>query len=247
MSPRESHQSEETLLTVLLGQLQAQRSDSTTTNSIAHFHTDTPSQSEIFPDHNNSGTINENIVASRTTTSSQREIFSETGIATSYSKDIAHSDRHMSVEATNQMGSESNEEEASSSSSYSSTTMSSQSKIFSSYNNRSHYRTNTPSQSEITDYNANSESSSKDISRPSSPESGNMTARTLYSPLPEMAIVHRSMHDTIQAVREQLGRKVRRRLLKQQQDLAPHKFQCNAQIKRTSTPDPPSMSNVPPR
>ena len=59
MSPRESHHIEETLSTAPLGQFQAQRSDNTTTtNSIAHFHTYTPSQSEIFSDHNNSGTIN---------------------------------------------------------------------------------------------------------------------------------------------------------------------------------------------
>ena len=37
MSPRESHQSEETLPKVPLGQFQAQRSDNTTTNSIAHY------------------------------------------------------------------------------------------------------------------------------------------------------------------------------------------------------------------
>ena len=47
MSPRESHHTEETLLTVPLGQFQAQRSDNTTTNSIAHFDIHTPSQSEI--------------------------------------------------------------------------------------------------------------------------------------------------------------------------------------------------------
>ena len=56
VSPRESHQSEETLPTVPLGQFQAQRSDNTTTKSIAHYQTDTPSQSEI------NSTITENIV-----------------------------------------------------------------------------------------------------------------------------------------------------------------------------------------
>ena len=56
VSPRESHQSEETLPTVPLGQFQAQRSDNTTTKSIAHFQTETPSQSEI------NSTITENIV-----------------------------------------------------------------------------------------------------------------------------------------------------------------------------------------
>ena len=56
VSPRESHQSEETLPTVPLGQFQAQRSDNTTTNNIAHSQTDMPSQSEI------NSTITENIV-----------------------------------------------------------------------------------------------------------------------------------------------------------------------------------------
>ena len=88
MSPRESHHTEETLPIVPLGQFQAQRSDTTTTNSIAHFDTDTPSQSEIFSDHNNSSTINKNIVTPRTSTSSQREIFSETGTGTSSSEDV---------------------------------------------------------------------------------------------------------------------------------------------------------------
>ena len=56
VSPRESHQSEETLPTVPLGQFQAQRSDNTTTKSIAHSQTETPSQSEI------NSKITENIV-----------------------------------------------------------------------------------------------------------------------------------------------------------------------------------------
>ena len=39
-----------------------------------------------------------------------------------------------------------------------------------------------------------------------------------------------------------------RSLFQQQKTLAANKLQCTAQIKRTSTPDPPSnMSNVPPR
>ena len=62
VSPRESHQSKETLLTVPLGQFQAQRSDDTTTNNIAHSKTDTPSQSEI------NSTIIKNIVTSQTST-----------------------------------------------------------------------------------------------------------------------------------------------------------------------------------
>ena len=86
VSPRESHQSEETLPTVPLGQFQAQRSDGTTTNNIAHSNTNTLSQSEI------NSTITENIVTSQTGTPSQREIFSETGTGTSSSKDVSHSD-----------------------------------------------------------------------------------------------------------------------------------------------------------
>ena len=64
VSPSESHQSEETLPTVPLGQFQAQRSDTTTTNNIAHYDTNTPSQSEI------NSTITENIVTHKTSTSS---------------------------------------------------------------------------------------------------------------------------------------------------------------------------------
>ena len=138
------------------------------------------------------------------------------------------------------MGIESNQEEVSNSSSYSRTTTSSQSEIFSSYNNQSDHSTSTPSQSEIfSDYDVNSESSSRQTSRPSSPESGNLTVRTLYSPLPEMAIIHRFMHDAIHTVREQHGRAVTRGLLTQQKALAANKLQCNEQIKRTSTLDPP--------
>ena len=55
------------------------------------------------------------------------------------------------------------------------------------------------------------------------------------------------MHDAIHAVREQQGRVVTRSLLNQQKAIAASKFQCNIQIKRTSTPEHPPMSNVPPR
>ena len=170
VSPRESHQSEETLPTVPLGQFQAQRSENTTTNNIAHSKTDTPSQSEIFSGYNNI------------------------------------------------------------------------------YNNSSDCETYTSSQSEITtEYEASSEPSSREASRPSSPESGNLSARTVYSPTPEMSIIHRTMHDASHAVREQQGRAVTRSLLNQQKAIAASKFQCNIQIKRTSTPEHPPMSNVPPR
>ena len=98
VSPRESHQSEETLPTQPLGQFQVHRTDNTTTNSIAHSRINTPSQSEIFSDNN---TITENILnnisPSRTVTPSQSEIFSETGTSTSSSssKEVTHSDRHV--------------------------------------------------------------------------------------------------------------------------------------------------------
>ena len=247
VSPRESHQSEETLPTVPLGQFQAQRSDNTTTKSIAHSQTKTPSQSEI----NSTITENivENIVTSQTDTPSQREIFSETGTGTSSSKDMTYSDGDTPEDHLHQTGSQSSNEEASESRD---TATSSQSEIFSGYNNSSNNNsdceTTTSSQSEITsEYDASSEPSSREASRPSSPESGNLSVRTVYSPTPEMAIIHRTMHDAIHAVREQQGRAVTRSLLNQQKAIAASKLQCNIQIKRTSMPEHPPMSNVPPR
>ena len=245
--PRESHQSEETLPTVPLGQFQAQRSDNTTTKSIAHFQTETPSQSEI----NSTITKNivENIVTSQTDTPSQREIFSETGTGTSSSEDVTHSDGDTPEEHLHQTGTQSTNEEASESSE---TATSSQSEISSGYNNiynnNSDFETYTSSQSEITtEYDASSEPSSREASRPSSPESGNLSVRTVYSPTPEMAIIHRTMHDAIHTVREQQGRAVTKSLLNQQKAIAANKLQCNIQIKRTSMPEHPHMSNVPPR
>ena len=198
VSPRESHQSEETLPTIPLGQFQAQRSDNTTTKNIAHSQTNTPSQSEI----NSTITKNivENIVTFQTDTPSQREIFSETGTGTSSSEDVTHSDGDTHDEHPQPTGTQSANEETSESSG---TATSSQSEIFSGYNNSSDCETYTSSQSEITtEYNASSEPSSKKASRPSSPESGNLSVRTVYSPTPEMAIIHRTMHDAIHAVRE---------------------------------------------
>ena len=246
VSPRESHQSEETLPTVPFGQFQAERSDDTTTNNIAHSKTDTPSQSEI------NNTITKNIVTSQTGTPSQREIFSETGTGTSSSKDVSHSDGDIAEEHLQHTGTQSEHGETSDSSGTSRTTTSSQSEIFSGYNNiynnSTDCETYTSSQSEITtEYNASSESSSREASRPSSPESGNLSVRTVYSPTPEMAIIHRTMHDAMHAVREQQGRAVTRSLLNQQKAIAVSKLQCNIQIKRTSTPEHPPMSNVPPR
>ena len=220
VSPRESHQSEETLPTVPLGQFQAQRNDNTTTKSIAHYQTVTPSQSEI----NSTITENivENIVTFQTDTPSQRETFSETGTATSSSEDVTHSHGDTPEEHLHQTGTQSTNEEASESSE---TATSSQSEISSGYNNiynnNSDFETYTSSQSEITsEYDASSEPSSREASRPSSPESGNLSVRTVYSPTPEMAIIHRTMHDAIHAVREQQGRAVMRSLLNQQKAIA---------------------------
>ena len=122
VSPRESHQSEETLPTVPLGQFQAQRSDNTTTKCIAHSKTNTPSQSEINSTITKSivtsqtdtpsqseinSTITKNIVTSQTDTPSQREIFSETGTGTSSSEDVSDSDRDIPEEHLHSMGTQS--------------------------------------------------------------------------------------------------------------------------------------------
>ena len=107
------------------------------------------------------------------------------------------------------------------------------------------YSTSTSSQSEIyssnAEYEARSESSSRETSRPSSHEAGSHQDRSLHSPLPEMAIVTRSFHDAIHAVRDQQQRPVTRRLLQQQVQLASQKAMVNQQI-RTSTPDPPKSN-----
>ena len=181
VSPRESHQPEETLPTVPLGQFQAQRSDNTTTKSIAHYQTVTPSQSGI----NSTITENivENIVTSQTDTPSQREIFFETGTGTSFSEDMTHSDGDTPEEHLQQTGTQSTNKEASESSE---TATSSQSEISSGYNNiynnNSDFETYTSSQSEMTtEYDASSEPSSREALRPSSPESGNLSVRTILS------------------------------------------------------------------
>ena len=246
VSPRESHQSEETLPTVPLGQFQAHRSDDTTTKHIAHSQHETPSQSEI--DSTITENIAENIVTSQNATPSQREIFSETGTGTSSSEDVTHSDGDTPEDHLHRTGSQSNNEEDCESRE---SATPSQSEIFSDYNNSSNNTDSenyTSSQSEITsEYDASSEPSSREASNPSSPESGNLSVRTVYSPTPEMAIIHRTMQDAIHAVREQQGRAVTRSLLTQQKAIAASKLQCNIQIKRTSTPEHPPTSNVPPR
>ena len=215
------------------GQIQAQRSDSNSHNSIAHCRTNTPSQSEIFssneifspePSHNN---------RFRTCTSSQSEIFSELSNASrsSYTETGTSTDIHEEYSTPSQTSSEATSSTYSSDSSR--TTTSSQREIFS---------------KTATEYDASSEASSRETSRPSSPESGNLTVRSVYSPLPEMAIVHKTMHDAIHAVRDQQGRAVTRRFLQEQQQLAASKLKCMSQIWKTSTPDPPPpKSNAFPR
>ena len=173
----------------------------------------------------------------------------ETGTGTSSSEDMTHSDGDTPEEHLHQTGSQSNNEEDCESRE---SATPSQSEIFSGYNNSSNNNTDsenyTSSQTEITsEYDASSEPSSREPSNPSSPESGNLPVRTVYSPTPEMAIIYRTMHDAIHAVREQQGRAVTRSLLNQQKAIAASKLQCNIQIKRTSTPEHPLMSNVPPR
>ena len=105
--------------------------------------------------------------------------------------------------------------------------------------------TSSSSQSEIyssnTEYEAGSESSSRESSRPSSPEAGSHQIRSLYSPTPAMVMVTRSYHDAIHAVRDQQQRPVTRHLLKQQVQLASQKALVNQQIK-SSTPDPPKSN-----
>ena len=215
------------------GQIQAQRSDNSSCNSIAHCRTNTPSQSEIFssneifspePSHNNHF---------RTCTSSQSEIFSELSndSCSSYTETGTSTDIHEEYSTPSQTSSEATSSAYSSDSSR--TTTSSQREIFS---------------ETATEYDASSEASSRETSRPSSPESGNLTVRSVYSPLPEMAIVHKTMHDVIHTVRDQQGRAVTRRFLQEQQQLAASKLKCMSQIWKTSTPDPPPpKSNAFPR
>ena len=123
----------------------------------------------------------------------------------------------------------------------------SESEMTSSGSNSDTDRTTTSSQTSC-EYDASSEASSRETSRPSSPESGNLTARSVYSPLPEMTIVHWTVHDAIHAVCEQQGRAVTRQFFQQQQKVAASKLQCMSQLRKTPTPDPLRKSNsFPPR
>ena len=167
------------------GQLQAQRSDSSSSESIAHCSTNTPSQREIFS-HNNrfehfrTPTSSQREIFSqnsnyRTPTPSQREIFSP---ASTSSSSVTGTETDIAEELHTPSQSESEATVTTSSSDYTSTSQT------------------------ASDYDASSETSSRETSRPSSPESGNLTVKSVYSPLPEMTIVHRMVHYAIHAVRE---------------------------------------------
>ena len=252
VSPSESHQSEETLPNVPLGQFQVQEGNSTSEQSIAPSDTETPSQSEIFSQSANIQNIQYNNHSCDTSTPSQREIFSETGTGSSSEEDASRRDTDDPEEPPTLTRSHSDQQE--SHSDVSSETPS-QSEITQYTKNivdsSNSYSTSTSSQSEIyssnAEYEAGSESSSRETSRPSSPEAGSHQDRSLHSPLPEIAIVTRSFHDAVHAVRDQHQRAVTRHLLQQQVQLASQKALVNQQIK-TSTPDPPkSNAMFPPR
>ena len=190
------------------GQFQVQRSDNSDLDSIAHCRTNAPSQSEIFTSrtvtpsqreifshNNNNNHLDEHF---RTNTSSQSEIFSEHSNRNS-TKTGTETDIHKELHTPSQSESEAT-------SSTSSTDAS---------------RTTTWSQSEMstetsTEYDVINEANSRETSR-SSPQSGNLTARSMYLPFKEMAILHKNMHDAIHAVTEQQGRAVTRNFFQQQQ------------------------------
>ena len=112
VSPSESHQSEETLPNVPLGQVQAQEGNSTSEQSIAPSDTETPSQSEIFSQSANIQNIQYNNRSCDTSTPSQREIFSETGTGSSSEKDASRRDTDDPEEPPTPMRSHSDQQES---------------------------------------------------------------------------------------------------------------------------------------
>ena len=251
VSPSESHQSEETLPNVPLGQFQAQEGNSTSEQSIAPSDTETPSQSEIFSQSANIQNIQYNNHSCDTSTPSQREIFSETGTGSSSEEDASRRDTDDPEEPPTPTRSHSDQQESHSDVSSETPSQSEITQYTKNIVDSNSCSTSTSSQSEIyssnAEYEAGSESSSRETSRPSSPEAGSHQDRSLHSPLPEMAIVTRSFHDAIHAVRDQQQRPVTRHLLQQQVQLASQRAMVNLQIK-TSTPDPPkSNAKFPPR
>ena len=183
-----------------------------------------------------------------TSTPFQREIFSETGTGSSSEEDASRRDTSDCEEQASPTRSHLGQQESHSDATSSETSTPSQSEITQYTKNivdLNSYSTSTSSQSEIyssnEEYEAGSESSSRVTSRPSSPEAGSHQDRSLHSPLPEMAIVTRSFHDAIHAVKDQQQRPVTKRLLQQQVQLASQRAMVNLQIK-TSTPDPPKSN-----
>ena len=233
---------EETLPNVPLGQSQAQEGNSSSEHSIASSDTETPSQSEIFSQTANIQNIHNNRYCE---TPSQREIFSETGTGSSSEELGSNTDSGNPEEASTSTRSHSDEQDSHSGELSETPSQSEISQYTENIVDSNACSTSTSSQSEIyssnTEYEAGSESSSRESSRPSSPEAGSHQIRSLYSPTPAMVIVTKSYHDAIHAVRDQQQRPVTRHLLKQQVQLASQKAMVNQQIK-SSTPDPPKSN-----
>ena len=229
---------EETLPNVPLGQSQAQEGNSSSEHSIASSDTETPSQSEIFSQTANTPNIHNNRYCE---TPSQREIFSETETGSSSEEVGSNTDSGHPEEPPTPTRSHSDQQDSHSDELSETPSQSEISQYTENIVDSNSCSTSTSSQSEIYSYEAGSESSSRESSRPSSPEAGSHQNRSLYSPTPEMAIVTRSYHDAIHAVRDQQQRPVTRRLLKQQVLLASQKAIVNQLIK-SSTPDPPKSN-----
>ena len=189
-----------------------------------------------------------------TSTPYQKEIFLETETGSSSDEDASRRDTDDPEGPASPARSHSDQQESHSDSTTSRTNTPSQSEITQYTENivdSNSYSTSTSSQSEIyssnAEYEAGSESSSRETSRPSSPEAGSHQNRSLHSPLPEMAMVTKTFQDAIHAVWDQQQRPVTRHLLQQQIQLASQKAMVNLQIK-ISTPDPPkSNAKHPPR
>ena len=147
----------------------------------------------------------DSIAHCRTTTFSQSEIFSETSNSSS-TKTGTETD--IQEELHTPSTSDSEVTSSACSTEPSRITISSQSEI---------------STETATEYDVSNEASSRETSRPSSPESGYLTA----------------MHDAIHAVREQQRRDMTRKFFQQQQEVAASKLKCLSQIQKTSMPDPP--------
>ena len=151
--------------------------------------TETPSQSEIFSQSANIQNIQYNNRSCDTGTPSQREIFSETGTGSSSEEDASRRDTDDPEDPPTPTRSHSDQQE--SHSDVSSETPS-QSEITQYTKNivdsSNSYSTSTSSQSEIyssnAEYEAGSESSSKETSRPSSSEAGSHQDRSLHLPHP---------------------------------------------------------------